>query len=123
MSRVNNTGAIDLSTRDNPGQYFNNMYNQVLAIPADQHDGIQTFFEILTKNKTSAKVLTSSVIYTAISQNINPMDLIFEFQRMTVEEINAYLVTFLNLNRVPTSLLGVINRPPVNQFVERTIRV
>jgi hypothetical protein len=123
MSQVNNIGAIDLTPRDNGAQQFNNMYTQALAVPADQHDGIQTFFEILTKNKTSAKVLTSSVIYTAISQNINPMDLIFEFQRMTIEEVNAYLVTFLNLNRVPTSLLGVITKPPVNQFVERTIRV
>ena len=123
MSQVNNIGAIDLTPRDNGAQWFNNMYTQSLAIPADQHDGIQTFFEILTKNKTSAKVLTSSVIYTAISQNINPMDLIFEFQRMSVEEIIAYLVTFLNLNRVPTSLLGVTTKPPVNQFVERTIRV
>lgn len=123
MSRFSNIGAVDLSTQNNPTQYFENMYAQSLVIPADQHDGIRTFFEILTKNKASAEVLASSVIYTAISQNINPMDLIFEFQRKTVEEINAYLVTFLNLNRVPTSLLGVITKPPVNQFVERTIRV
>jgi len=123
MSAVSNLGSIDLSTKNNSNQWFNNMFTKELVIPSDQHDGIQTFFELLTKNKASATTLTTSVIYTAISQGVNPMDLITEFQKMSLDEINGYLVAFLNLNRIPTSLLGVSNKPQVNQFVERTILV
>lgn len=104
-----------------PRGYFNNVFKPIVALQSDMVDAVETFFEIITKNKTSAKVLASAVIYTAKSQGIEPLELIKEFKKMGQGQLNDALAAYLNLNRIPTSLIGTLNRPTPNQFVERAI--
>jgi hypothetical protein len=86
-------------------------------------DAVETYFEIITKNKSSASVLASAVIFTAKNQGQDPLELVKEFKKLGTGEINEFLAAYLNLNRVPTSLIGVLNKPTPNQFVERAILV
>lgn len=121
MATNTNLDSFDYQTGALPGQYFNNIFKNTIALTGDVVEAVETFFEIITKNRASAKVLASAIIVTAKSQNQDPLTLVQEFKKLNPGQINAYLATYLNLNRIPTSLLGTVNKPPVNQFVERTI--
>lgn len=106
-----------------PNGYFNNVFKPVVALQSDMVEAVETYFEIITKNKTSARVLASAVIFTALNQKQDPLEVVKEFRKMGTGEINEYLAAYLNLNRIPTSLIGVLNKPTPNQFVERAILV
>jgi hypothetical protein len=107
----------------NPNGYFNNIFKPVVALQSDMVEAVETYFEIITKNKTSARVLASAVIFTALNQGEDPLAVVQEFKKIGTGEINEFLAAYLNLNRVPTSLIGVLNKPTPNQFVERAILV
>lgn len=121
MSTNTNLDSFNYQSSALPGQYYNNVFKNQVSLAGDVVEAVETFFEIITKNRSSAKVLASAIVATAMSQNQDPLTLVQEFKKLNPGEINAYLATYLNLNRVPTSLLGTVNRPAVNQFVERTI--
>ena len=106
-----------------PNGYFNNVFKPVVALQSDMVEAVETYFEIITKNKASARVLASAVIFTALNQKQDPLAVVQEFKKMGTGEINEYLAAYLNLNRIPTSLIGVLNKPTPNQFVERAILV
>ena len=106
-----------------PNGYFNNIFKPVVALQSDMVEAVETYFEIITKNKASARVLASAVIFTALNQKQDPLAVVQEFKKMGTGEINEYLAAYLNLNRIPTSLIGVLNKPTPNQFVERAILV
>jgi hypothetical protein len=46
-------------------------------------------------------------MYTAMAQGLNPMSIIDQFKKLSPGELNSYLAAFLNINRVPTSQLGI----------------
>ena len=124
MSRVSNIQKVDYTTDStSTGQWFNNMYDPKKAVNGDAVGALQTYFETVTKNKSSAEVLTTAVVYTALAQNIDPMAVLAEFKKQTPGQLNAYLAAFINLARYPTSLLGVKNQPFTNKYVERTLLV
>jgi len=118
-----NLSGPDLSTNDNqpdPRQFFNNFYSQNFATgPAN--DAVVAFFEQRTENAQAAKNLAATVLYAAQSQNLDPMQVLAEFQNMPAGEINNYLIALLNSNRVPTSILGFRTGAKTNLLVARTI--
>lgn len=124
MSQVINIGAIDNSragSNYNPGVYFNNLSFPAINVSQDVGDSVQNYFEGITKNKLSAEILASAVIFTSMSQQISPMETIAEFRKVPPGELNQYLAVFLNLNRVGTSVLGINNSPTSNEFVKRSV--
>ena len=124
MSTVINIDAIDVSSQGsnyNPGAYFNNLSFPAINVSQDVGDSVQNYFETITKNKLSAEILASAVIYTSMSQQMSPMEVIAEFKTVAPGELNQYLAVFLNLNRVGTSVLGINNSPSANEFVKRTV--
>jgi hypothetical protein len=126
MSSVINIGPISNDVTDpafNASRYFNNLAGPSINVRQDAGDAVQNYFEKITGNKDSAAILASAVIYTSAAQGMDPMQTLSEFQRMPPGEVNDYIAVFLNLNRLGTSLLGINNRPFVNQFVVRNILV
>ena len=126
MSQVINLGPIETSNAratGNPNAYFNNLALPSINVSQNVDDAVQTFFQRITGDKSSAQMLASAVIFTAAGQGLNPMATIAEFQRVAPGELNDYLVVFLNLNRYGTSILGINNQPFINQFVKRTLLV
>jgi hypothetical protein len=125
MAQVTNLGSIDLSKNKTSSTqtYFNNYFNGSFTVSPNVNDAIVGFFEKVTGEKESAKVLATSIIYTAVAQNMDPMKIMDQFFKMSSGELNAYLIVFLNLNRRNTSLLGMKNIPLSNDYVKRTIMV
>lgn len=101
--------------------YFNNFFSEDLYTSSDINDAVLGYFETVTGNTDAAKTLASSVLYTALSQGLNPMELIDQFRKMSDGELNAYLAMILNLNRASTSLLGISNQPETNKYIIRAI--
>lgn len=124
MSQPSNISAVDLSVNANTsaGKYFNNFFMAPGNISSNQNDAVTAFFEQITNgNKQSAAVLSSTVIYTAMAQGLDPMSILEQFRALKGGELNLYLAMFLNLNRVGTSLVGINNQPVQNAYVTRTI--
>lgn len=121
ITTATNLQGPDTSLANNDARrYFNNFY----SIPFDigpANDAIVAFFEQHVKNKKSARNLAATVIYTAKAQNLDPMQVFSEFQRVPPNQLNDYLAAFLNANRAPTSVLGIKKAVNTNSLVARTI--
>lgn len=109
------------SSAPSDSEWFNNLYKADRLATTDQDSAIQTYFEQVTGDTESARLLTASIIFTAQLQNINPMKVLSDFKKLPKGELDITLATFLNLNRVNTSLLGTTNTPRTGFFVNRTI--
>lgn len=112
-----------VSERTDEETFFNNLYRSPLSVTTDQDSAIQTYFEQLTGDVNAARLLSTSVIYTARLQNINPMTVIANLKKLPQGQLDLTLATFLNFNRVNTSLLGTTNTPKTGFYVQRTILV
>jgi hypothetical protein len=125
MNQPNNLPAVVRTVTDNidTDTFFNNLYRPTVHIATDVQASVATFFEGVADSKQSALLLTNAVIYTALAQKVTPMKILEEFKKVPAGQLNLYLATFLNLNRVNTSLLGVINQPRTGFFVKHSILV
>jgi hypothetical protein len=116
-----NIQGPDLSTSGNTQKYFNNFYAIKFDISSNANAAILAFFEQYADNKAAAKNLAAAVVYTALAQNIDPLKVLDDFQKLPKGHINTYLIAFLNANRVPTSMLGLKDTTATSPYVLRTI--
>lgn len=123
-SSAYNVSQVNLSQNENTpsDKFFNNYFVVPTSMTANKNDAVIAFFERQTNgNKQSAAILASTVIYTAMSQGVDPMSIIQQFQALKPGELNLYLAMFLNLNRVGTSVVGINNQPNQNKYITRAI--
>jgi hypothetical protein len=104
-----------------PG-FFNNFYQPSFTVSQNIDDMVTSYFEKITDNKQSAKLMASSVIYTSLAQGVDPIETLQKFSSLSAADMSAYTAMFLNLNRVGTSYLGINNRPKTGKYVKRLIR-
>ena len=107
----------------NANTYFNNFYNSNFNVSAGANDAITAFFQQYASNITVAKNLASAVLYTALSQNLNPLQVLSDFESLPKGQLTNYLLAFLNSSRVPTSTLGINKGITTSPFVTRAILV
>ena len=108
ISTATNISSPNLSVDpNNPQKYFNNIFALDFSISATQNDAVNAFFEEYTGNASSGQALAAAVMYTAMAQGISPVSIIEQFKQLGPGELNSYLAAFLNINRVPTSQLGI----------------
>lgn len=120
MSTSQNVGVVDASSSTSTEAYFNNF--TLGTISNSQNDSLTGYFETYTGgNRAAAQTLASAVIYTSLVQGMNPMEVLQRFTELPIGQVDAFLATFLNLNRVGTSLLGLNNQPGANKYVKRAI--
>ena len=121
VTTATNIQAPNLSGgQNNSNQFFNNFYPAGFEIGA-ANDVIVAYFEKYTGNATSGRALAAAVIYTAQAQNIDPMQVFSDFQKLKPNELNSYLAAFLNFNRVPTSIIGIKTAPTTSPYIARSI--
>lgn len=122
MTNPNNLTSVDASTpQGDTTKFFNNYFLPSFTVSQNVDDAVISFFEKITGNKESAKILASSVIYTCLVRNLDTMETLAKFSSITPSDLNSYLIMFLNLNRIGTSFLGVNNVPRVSKYVQRTL--
>ena len=102
-------------------QFFNNFFTKNYSISANANDAVVSYFEEYTGSQEAGQQLARAVIYTSLSQEIDPMSVIDQFSKMSKGEIDDYLAMYLNLNRVGSSLIGTSNQPLQNKYVQRCI--
>jgi hypothetical protein len=121
ITTATNIQAPDLSNvQQDPNKYFNNFFAVDFSVGA-ANDAIVAYFEKYTGNATSGKALAAAVLYTAQAQNMDPMVVLAEFQRMPANELNNYLAAFLNFNRIPTSIIGIKTTQSTSPYITRSI--
>lgn len=107
--------------QDKTTAFFNNYYVSPFDVSQGVDDSFISFFEKISATKESAKALAGAVISTAKAQNLDPMVILQQFTALPAGQLNAYLVYFLNQNRVGTSYLGLNNQPIINKYIQRCI--
>jgi hypothetical protein len=118
-----NNLPIKQSNVDKTNSYFNNYYQTIPSISSSIDDAFVTYFEGITGNKETALILAGSIIVTAQQQGLDLEDILKKFKALEKTKVDGYLTMLLNLNRVPTSLLGVVNNTSTSKYVSRMIRV
>jgi hypothetical protein len=119
MSNLINLSSV--ANNDLTTTYYNNYYNPTFDVSQGVNDTVTSFFQKISSNAQTAQSLAGAVIYTAKSQNMDPMVVIQKFASMPAGQLNNYLVMFLNMNRVGSSYLGVANSVVSNKYINRTI--
>ena len=119
----NNIDATDLSENlfNDTDFFFSNYFSPAFTVSQNIDDAVLAFFEKITQNKESAKVLASSVIYISLARDIDPMETLANFSSLDEDQLNSYVTAFLNLNRTGTSYLGINGAPRVGKYVQRMI--
>jgi len=118
---MSSPGNLPASTKNKTTAFFNNYFNQPLNTSSNINDAVIGYFQSITGSKSSGETLANTVLYTALSQGIDPMTIIDEMRSLGKNELNVYLTVFLNLNRANTSLLGITNQPETNKYIQRAI--
>jgi hypothetical protein len=102
-------------------KYYNNLYATSFATSGNTNDALVAFFEEYCPTKAAADNLAAAVMYTALAQNTDPLTILAQFQALPKGQLNNFLVAFLNISRVPTSILGVNTGAKTNNLVTRSI--
>lgn len=121
MTNPSNLPQLDFGTSDVTVTFFNNYFLPNFTVSQNVDDAILGFFEKITQNTESAKILASAVIYTSLARNLDTIEVLTKFSTLAEGELNSYISMFLNLNRIGTSYLGINNFPQVSKYVQRTI--
>lgn len=121
MSKNFNINSVDINTTNNTAEFFNNIFDQEINISSEVDQAVVAFFEKRTGNKTSAKSLAGALLLTCLSRGIDPMSVLKRYSDLEYGNLDVYTAMILNLSRVNTSVLGVVNLPPVSPYITRTI--
>ena len=63
-------------------EYFNNYYSERFTTSPGLNDAVIGYFQQITGNEETGKNLASAVIYTALSQGLEPMSRVDEFRKL-----------------------------------------
>jgi hypothetical protein len=110
---------IDLSVR-----VFDNFYNYSEAVPANEYDIVNSYFESVMGTKTAAMSFTTAVFRVANVSGVGALTVLKQVQSSTQDALtlNLIMAYFLNGIRSPSTLLGVNGVSTPNVFVARNIK-
>ena len=63
-------------------EYFNNYFTDRFTTSPNINDAVVGYFQSVTGDTDTGKTLASTIIYTALSQGLDPMSLIDEFKKL-----------------------------------------
>lgn len=121
MSNINQQPSNLNTSPSKTGKFFNNFFTPTYGISPDVDDAIVSYFQEQTNNLESAQLLAQAVYDTAIAQREDPLAVLDQFKALPQGELSPFLALYLNISRVPTSLLGAQNTPKSNPLISRLI--
>lgn len=71
------------TNKEPTAEYFNNFFERDYFTSQNVDDAIIGYFESVTGDKDSARVLASTVLMTSLSQGLDPMSVIEELRRLS----------------------------------------
>jgi hypothetical protein len=102
--------------------FFNGYFNQPLQVSDAVWQQIYGYFYNLTNSADAANALAQSVISLTYNNNLNPLDLIKQFQQNpNSNSVKTLLISFFNSIKGSTSKLGYQKPSSVSPVVSKNI--
>ena len=103
-------------------RYFDNYYTKPIDLDVEHIDLLKGFFESKGFESVAAENISYVILKTAKESNYKPQEIVDSLRNYDPLQLNEFLLSVMNYNRVKTSSLGVIYKAnPINQ-VHRNIR-
>ena len=74
--------------------YFNNFYQSSSSTSPMVNDAVIAYFQSITGDYETGKNLASAVIYTALQQNLNPMEVIEQLKTLSKKNAKSIPVSY-----------------------------
>ena len=103
-------------------QYFDGYYTAPIDLDVQSIDMLSGFFESKGFDKSSAQNITYVILKTAKQSNYKAQEIIDALNSYNSLQLNEFLLSILNYNRVKTSSLGLIKKINSLEAIERNIR-
>ena len=101
---------------------FNGTFYQNIPVSENVYSVVYAFFFDKTKLKESADALTQSLLTLSYNSNVNPVDIINEFNKAPNDsDYKKLLISVFNTGKPNTSRIGFSNGTTINRWVARNI--
>lgn len=103
-------------------RYFDNYYTRPIDLAVEDIDSLKGFFESRGFDTTAAENITYVILKTAKESDYKAQEIIDSLKSYTPLQLNEFLLSIMNYNRVKTSSLGVIYKINPIDIVQHNIR-
>ena len=117
-----NLPSKELNSLQKVVQYFDGYYTAPIDLDVQSIDMLSGFFESKGFDQSSAQNITYVVLKTAKQSNYKAQEIIDALNSYNSLQLNEFLLSILNYNRVKTSSLGLIKKINSLEAIERNIR-
>lgn len=122
MTTYSNLPSKELDSLQKVVQYFDGYYSKPINLAVEEIDSLTGFFEAKGFEKSAAENISYVVLKTAKLSNYKPQEIIDALQGFNSIQLNEFLLSVLNFNRIKTSSLGIITKTTPSDNVNRNIR-
>ena len=122
MATYSNLPNKEKSSSQKVVQYFDNYYTVPVDLDVESIDVLKGFFEEKGFEKSAAENISYVILKTAKESNYTPQEIIDALSAYNPLQLNEFLLSILNHNRVKTSSLGLIKKVNPVDNVKRNIR-
>ncbi len=122
MTTYSNLPTKELNSLQKVVQYFDGYYTAPIDLDVQNIDLLTGFFESKGFDKSSAQNITYVILKTAKQSNYTAQQIIDALNSYDSLQLNEFLLSILNYNRVKTSSLGLIKKINSLESIERNIR-
>ncbi len=122
MTTYSNLPTKELNSLQKVVQYFDGYYTAPIDLDVQNIDLLTGFFESKGFDKSSAQNITYVILKTAKQSNYTAQQIIDALNSYNALQLNEFLLSILNYNRVKTSSLGLIKKVNSLETIERNIR-
>lgn len=102
--------------------FFNGTNNVSIGYSPNNYEIIAGIFRGLGFEKDSVETMTFTILAQCKVLGMSVADFAVQLGKSSAVELNRTLAEFLNLNRLPTSLIGYKTRNTPNELIRRTVR-
>lgn len=103
-------------------KYFDSYYNKPTELDVTSIDSLTGFFESKGFDTSSSQNIAYVILKTAKQSNYQPQEIIDALSGYSDLQLNEFLLSILNFNRIKTSSLGIIKKLTPADNVKRNIR-
>jgi len=123
MATINNLpNNADKNSLQKVVRYFDNYYIKPIDLAVEDIDSLKGFFESKGFDSSAAENISYVILKTAKESNYKPQEIIDSLKNYNPLQLNEFLLSIMNYNRVKTSSLGIIYKTNPIDMVQRNIR-
>lgn len=114
--------STDTNSLQKVVRYFDNYYVKPIDLEVESIDALKGFFESKGFDSKSAENVSYVILKTAKESNYKVQEIIDSLRGYEEVQLNEFLLSIMNYNRVKTSSLGIIYKVNPAEQVYRNIK-